>query len=1112
MSDPNPTHSALHDPVTLSNAGPTATGADPNVTQDEIGERTFDAASPVSAGRYELGEAIARGGMGVVYRAIDTAFAREVAVKVLQHKYGVRSDAARRFADEARITGQLQHPAIPPVHDLGMLPDDRPFLAMKLIKGETLDDLLKARSDPSADRGRFVAAFEQVCQAVAYAHAHNVIHRDLKPANVMVGAFGEVQVMDWGLAKVLGSRAADATDPDETVSGTAIHSMRESDSAFTQAGSVLGTPAYMPPEQAIGAINKVDARSDVFGLGAILAVILTGKPPFMASSVETTRLQAAQGNLEECFARLDASGAEPELVLLCKRCLSKKPGDRPADAGEVAKAVAELRAAADERARQAELDRVKAEGDKVAAELRVEGERQRTEEQRKRRRVQLALAGFAVLVAIGAGIATAVVQQDRADKQREADRLSAEKQRAEDKLSAETKRQSDLRQVRADALVDALSTAETVAVPRVVHDLTEYRDLTGAKLVEMRANANPGSKEQLHASLALLPVDRGQVAYLYGRLLDAEPHQVPVVRDALAPYKGALLDKLWAVAISPENDKERLRAASALATYDPESERWAKASGPVVEQLVGENPVFLGLWMESFRPIKGKLSPSLAIIYRDANRRESERTLAMNILADYVADQPPVLSDLLMDADEKQFAVIYPKFKGLGDKVLPLLDGEIDKTLPPGLPAADDQREKLAKRQANAAVALLRLNQPVKVWPLLKHSHDPRARSYLIHRLSPLGADPIAFVKRLDEETDITIRRALLLSLGEFKETDFTPDERKSMLPRVQEMYRTASDPGLHAAAEWLLRQWKQEAWLTQVNGEWEKDGEGRDKRMAGIKELVTKDKDKTPPQWYVNNQGQTMVVIPGPVEFVMGTPTTEAYRRRDEIPHKERIGRTFALAATPVTKDQFLRFRPKFSHNEMKRYPEPTCPIGGVVWTEAAAYCNWLCKEEGIPEDQWCYEINGNVTKLKEKYLSLSGYRLPTEAEMEYATRAGALTSRYYGETEELLAKYAWYEKNSLEKTWPVGSLKPNDLGLFDVLGNVYAWCQEKYKPYPQGDEVSDDKEDDLAIMSTDSRVLRGGSFFNQASIVRCANRNVNLPTFRLNSYSLRPARTFIP
>jgi formylglycine-generating enzyme required for sulfatase activity len=148
----------------------------------------------------------------------------------------------------------------------------------------------------------------------------------------------------------------------------------------------------------------------------------------------------------------------------------------------------------------------------------------------------------------------------------------------------------------------------------------------------------------------------------------------------------------------------------------------------------------------------------------------------------------------------------------------------------------------------------------------------------------------------------------------------------------------------------------------------------------------------------------------------------------------------------------------------------------------------------------------------LKENYLSLSGYRLPTEAEMEYATRAGALTSRYFGETEELLPKYAWYSKNSKERTWPVGSLKPNDLGLFDVQGNVYTWCQESYKPYPQGEEVSEDKEDVLTIISTSSRVLRGGSFCNQASFVRSSYRNYLVPTFRNTDFGFRVARTFTP
>jgi tetratricopeptide (TPR) repeat protein len=389
----------------------TASGADPAAATGESAHAGAAHARLPASGRYELGAEIARGGMGVVYRAADLAFQREVAIKVLHDKYAPDSGAARNFADEARITGQLQHPAISPAHDLGTLPDGRPFLAMKLIKGETLEELLGHRGDPATERGRFLAAFEQVCQAVAYAHAHNVIHRDLKPANIMVGNFGEVQVMDWGLAKVLRSGGSgEASDPDETSSGTAVVSLRDSDGAFTQAGSVLGTPAFMPPEQAVGAIHKIDARSDVFGLGGILAVILTGRPPFSASSAETTRVKAATGDVAECFARLDASSADPELIALCKRCLAPRAEDRPPDAGEVARAVAALRSAADERARQAELDRVKAEGVRATAEARAEEEaktrrlaEEKELEQRKRRRVQALLAAALVLLMLAGG-------------------------------------------------------------------------------------------------------------------------------------------------------------------------------------------------------------------------------------------------------------------------------------------------------------------------------------------------------------------------------------------------------------------------------------------------------------------------------------------------------------------------------------------------------------------------------------------------------------------------------------------------------------------------------------------------------------------------------------
>src|SRR5262249_19247012 len=161
------------------------------------------ASPPVSAGRFQLGPELARGGMGVVYCACDESLGRDVAVKVLHERYSASSLVGQRFVDEARITAQLQHPGIPPVFEVGRLDDGRPYLAMKLINGRTLADLLKERRDPASDRGRFLAMFEQICQAVAFAHSKHVLHRDLKPANVMVGAFGEVQVMDWGLAKLI---------------------------------------------------------------------------------------------------------------------------------------------------------------------------------------------------------------------------------------------------------------------------------------------------------------------------------------------------------------------------------------------------------------------------------------------------------------------------------------------------------------------------------------------------------------------------------------------------------------------------------------------------------------------------------------------------------------------------------------------------------------------------------------------------------------------------------------------------------------------------------------------------------------------------------------------
>jgi tetratricopeptide (TPR) repeat protein len=475
--------------------------------------------------RYLLGEEIARGGMGVVYRATDTVLSREVAVKVLHEKYAPDSGTARRFADEARITGQLQHPNIPAVHDLGVLPDGRPFLAMKLIKGETLEDLLKRRAAPAEDCGRFVAVFEQVCQAVAYAHAHDVIHRDLKPANVMVGTFGEVQIMDWGLAKVLASaeRPRRGDDPEETTAPTAVFSLREGDDLFTQAGSVLGTPAFMPPEQAAGAVDVIDRRSDVFGLGAVLAVVLTGRPPFVADTSESARVKAAQGDVGACLARLDGCGADPDLVALCKCCLAPRSEDRPADASAVAQAVAALRAAADERARRAELDRLKAEGEAREALARAA-------EQRQRRRLLLTATGIVALVLL-VGLSVSLWQMRRALEAE--DQANTNAKQARDEANAKTSALAAERQARAD---ETKARQQAFAALRsMTDDVVERKFAQGAVLTDDDRAFLRGVIDQFDAFAAIKGDDAdsravraegrfrvGTMRYRLGELKEAE--------------------------------------------------------------------------------------------------------------------------------------------------------------------------------------------------------------------------------------------------------------------------------------------------------------------------------------------------------------------------------------------------------------------------------------------------------------------------------------------------------------------------------------------------------------------------------------------------------------
>jgi WD40 repeat protein/serine/threonine protein kinase len=369
-----------------------------NSTELPVGEKD---------GRYQLHGEIARGGMGAIFKGRDSILGRDIAIKVLLDAHRNKREVLERFVEEAQIGGQLQHPGIVPVYELAQFNDDRPFFSMKLVKGKTLATILSEREDPAQDQAKLLGVFEQVCQTMAYAHSRGVIHRDLKPANIMVGAFGEVQVMDWGLAKVLAAGGvADekkARDKHRDVSIIRTRRTEGSDSSGvgsdTRMGSVMGTPAYMPPEQALGEVDRLDERADVFALGAILCEILTDKPPYVAESSTKVYQQASRGKLDECFARLNSLASDPQLVAIAKRALAAEPEDRFRDAGLMEKAISGYLNAVQERLKRAEIEKTKADA--------------RAEEEGRRRKLYFVISALMLFFTLGAIWSAGYFRQQR---------------------------------------------------------------------------------------------------------------------------------------------------------------------------------------------------------------------------------------------------------------------------------------------------------------------------------------------------------------------------------------------------------------------------------------------------------------------------------------------------------------------------------------------------------------------------------------------------------------------------------------------------------------------------------------------------------------------------
>lgn len=649
-------------------------------------------------------------------------------------------------------------------------------------------------------------------------------------------------------------------------------------------------------------------------------------------------------------------------------------------------------------------------------------------------------------------------------------RAAVEKRRAE----VAVREAVQLRRDRAFSRVAALLTAAPQAVPPILDTLYFYRAEILPYLRELRERPDLPEHDRVRVSLALAQMGESPADYLFSEMLrtTTDPEEMCLIRSALKPQAAGLRAACWKAVRDANSDADRrFRALVALAVLDPESGNWGIVSDVIVNRFLASNALQLKTWVDALRPVRSAFLEPLQRTFR-TSESEKLRDVAATVLSDYAGGRPDILAELVLAATPAQFETLLPQIQAQKVAMTAAMQRALASRAPAG--ACDADLDRVSQNQANASLCLLHLGLADVVWPMLRFSDQPRVRTELIHGFHAFGVPPQTLVDRLAAEPDASARRALLLGLGEYRFDSLKPDDARVALGMVRRAFGDDPDPGIHSAAQWALRQWGQE--MRQERPE------ATGSESAAIRF-----------GWKRDSMGITFVQIPGPIEFEMGSPESEPDHEENEQQRRVRIPRSFAMATTETTAAQYKLFLAATqSHDKAPRrhsWDGPDSPMISVNWLDAMRFCRWLSEQAGVPKAEMCYPPLDQLVegaRLPADYLSRAGYRLPTDAEWEYACRAGTTSSRFYGSSEAMLRNYAWYIHNSDDHTWPVASLKPNDFGLFDMYGNAWEWCQN-HQLGPGKREVIEDT-DTVCAAAPQTLILRGGAFGSHARNIRSA------------------------